>query len=165
MRDSGATTVALMVALEAIGIVRDAKAIGYSPNWTGGYWTADETSAAGGQLFKGVKAVRHYATVNSPAYAEYVNKARADGKNVTNSSSLALYGMGLITGRVLQAVGKDPTAAALEPAIESLVNYDDGIWHLSFGKGVHVADIADWPVQCCNDDNTWHGTGPPMARF
>ena len=167
MRASGATTVALLVnGNEASGVLRDAKAIQYAPTWTGLYWTADDNSQSGAPLMQGIKAVRHWASVDSPAYKAYLAKTQEQGKHgVINSSTLALYGMGLITGKVLQNAGTTPTAASIGPAIESIVNYDDGIWHLSFGKGVKVADIAVWPMECCNSDTTWHGTGPAKTRF
>jgi ABC-type branched-subunit amino acid transport system substrate-binding protein len=167
MRASGATTVAMMVGgNEAVGILRDAKAVGYSAKWTGLYWTSDDNSQSGAPLMQGSKAVRHWASVDSPAYKGYLQKTQEQQKHgVINSSTLALYGMGLITGKALQNAGTSPTVASLGAGIESIVNYDDGIWHLSFGKGVKVADIAVWPMECCNSDTTWHGTGPAKTRF
>ena len=167
MQASGATTVALLVnGNEASGVLRDAKAIQYTPKWTGLYWTADDNSASGAPLMQGIKAVRHWASVDSPAYKAYLAKTEEQQKHgVINSSTLALYGMGLITGKILQNAGTSPTAASLGPAIESIVNYDDGIWHLSFGKGVRIADIAVWPMECCHDDTTWRGTGSAKTRF
>lgn len=167
MQASGATTVALLVnGNEASGVLRDAKAIRYAPKWTGLYWTADDNSASGAPLMQGIKAVRHWASVDSPAYKAYLEKTEAQQKRgVINSSTLALYGMGLITGKALQNAGTTPTAASIGPAIESIVNYDDGIWHLSFGKGVRIAEIAVWPMECCHEDTTWRGTGPARTRF
>lgn len=166
MRSSGATSVAIITGNEVVGILRDAKAIGYSPHWTGAWWVTDEFSAAGGQLMTGIKAPRPYSTVNAPAYKAYVDKANAQGRRgVINSTTMSLYSFGDVVGNALRNAGSPPTATSIGPGIESIVNFDNGIYHLSFGKGVHIAESGLWPMVCCNSDGTWHGTGPPQSKF
>ena len=167
-RDSGATTVALVVNTnEVLGILRDGKTIAYQPHWTGTYWDIDENTAAARALFEGVKALRNYSSTNSPAFSTYASKAKATGHgNVVNSTNMALYGIGLLTGQVLQNAGPNPTADGLPGAAEKLVNYNNQItMALSFGPGVRVADVGMWPIQCCNPDNTWQGIGDAKTVF
>jgi ABC-type branched-subunit amino acid transport system substrate-binding protein len=166
IRDAGAKTVVILAGInEVIGILRDARALRYEPNWTGTYWAVDETTTPA--LMDGIKVIRNYATTNSPVYPAYVAKAKQYGRgDVTTSTSMALYGMGLFTGQVLQNAGPNLTRASLGPAIESIVNYNNQInMTLSFGKGVRVAEVGMWPAICCNADNTWRGTGEPKRRF
>jgi ABC-type branched-subunit amino acid transport system substrate-binding protein len=168
LRDAGATSVALFVSMtEVLGILRDAKALGYAPNWTGSYWPSDETTAAGSALFQGIKVIRSYATTNSEAYATYHAKAEKYGRrDVVNSTTMSLYGMGLIVGTVIENAGDQPATGSFGPAIEQLVNYDNQTFlTLTFGPGVHIAQVGMYPAECCNDDSTWRGIGPARTRF
>ena len=168
MRDSGATTVALVVNTnEMLGILRDARGLGYTPNWTGTIWDSDENAGAARSLLDGIKALRNYSTTDQPAFADYKAKAAATGHNdLVNTGTMALYGMGLVVGSVLQNAGPSPTKEGLGPAIESLVNYNNHItMALSFGPGNHVADVGMWPIQCCNSDNTWRSIGDAKREF
>lgn len=168
IRASGATTVALLVnTAEVLGILRDAKAIGFAPKWTGNYWPTDENTAGARQLFEGIKVVRNYASTNSPAFPQYRAKAEKYGRrDVVNSTTMALYGMGLTTGRVIENAGPQPTQGSAGAAIEKLVNYDNQmIMTLNFGPGVKIADVGMWPIQCCNSDGTWRGIGPAKSSF
>jgi ABC-type branched-subunit amino acid transport system substrate-binding protein len=168
MRSAKVTTVALIVNTnEVLGLVRDAKSIGYAPNFSGNYWVTDENSASGRALYEGIKAIRNYSATNSAAFNDYAAKARKYGHgDVTNSTTMALYGIALIAGQVLQNVGPSPSTAGLVPAIEALVNYNNGItMALSFGRGVRIAEVGMWPIQCCNADSTWKGIGDAKALF
>jgi ABC-type branched-subunit amino acid transport system substrate-binding protein len=168
MKNSNATTVALIVNTnEVVSILRDARAIDYQPNWTGNYWVTDENAAAQRSLIDGIKAIRNYSSTNAPAFADYKAKASKYGHgDVANSTTMALYGIGLIVGRVLENAGANPTKAGLPKAIEAITNYNNGItMALSFGSGVRVADVGMWPIQCCNSDNTWKGIGGAKASF
>jgi hypothetical protein len=79
---------------------------------------------------------------------------------------MALYGMGLMTGQTLQNAGRQPSVDSLGAAIEAIVDYNNQItMTLSFGRGVRIATVGMWPLQCCNADNTWKGIGPPKTRF
>ena len=166
LRDAGAKTVVLLVgSTDVHGILRDARALRYEPNWTGTYWAVDETSAPA--LMQGIQVLRNYATTNAPAFAPYVAKAKKYGRgDVTTSTSMALYGIGLFVGQVLENAGPNPTREGIAGAIESIVNYNNQInMTLSFGKGVRVAEVGMWPAVCCNPDGTWRGTGEPKQRF
>jgi len=168
MQGGNATTVALIVNTNEItGLLRDAKAIGYNPNWTGNYWVTDENAASNRALFEGIRAVRNYSATNSQAFADY--SAKADATNhgdVKNSTTMALYGIGLVAEQALRNAGVNPTKASLPAGIEQMVNYNNGVtMGLSFGKGVRVAEVAMWPIQCCNTDPSWKGIGDAKANF
>jgi branched-chain amino acid transport system substrate-binding protein len=169
MRNSKATTVALIVNTnEVLGILRDAKAIGYAPRWTGNYWPIDETSEAANVEFQGIKAIRNYSGTNTAAFKDYAAKARKYHHDQVppNSTEEALYGIGLLVGQVLKNASATPTKEGLTAAIESVVDYNNGItMALSFGKGVRIADVAMWPIQCCNPDNTWKSIGDAKQQF
>jgi hypothetical protein len=167
-RMAGATTVALAVnGNEVLGILRDANAMNFKPNWTGSFWPTDEDAASRYTLYAGIKAIRNYSSTNAPAFEDYKVKATAAGHNdLQTSTTMALYGMGLAVGKALANAGPSPTREALGPGIEAITNYNNGItMTLSFGPGVRVADVGMWPLQCCNGDNTWRGIGDPKKAF
>lgn len=166
LRSAGATTVAIITGNEAIGIVRDAKAIGYSPHLTGVLWTLDEFSQAAGDLWAGIKAIRVWPTTDSPAYQAYAAKAQKYGHTtLVNTTVMATYGSGLVLSEILRRVGPNLARAAVAPAAEGVVNYDNGIVGLSFGPGKRVSDIKAFPLICCNPDNTWRGIGQSAVEF
>jgi ABC-type branched-subunit amino acid transport system substrate-binding protein len=166
LRSAGATTVAMLTGSEAIGIVRDAKAIGYAPHFTGVLWTLDEFSQAAGAVWSGIKAIRVWPTTDSKAYADYAAKAHQYKRDtLVNTTVMAVYGSGLLLGEVLRRAGADLTRESVVSTAEGVVNYDNGIIALSFGPGKHIADIKAYPLVCCNSDNTWKGAGPPALAF
>jgi ABC-type branched-subunit amino acid transport system substrate-binding protein len=167
MRNSGATTVVMIVNGPAgLGIPRDARSLGYEPVYTGNFFTHDEWSKGGAGLFSGIKALRYYASVDSPAYAKFVATANKYGraKNPT-AGTMAVYGLGLVTELALRNVGPAPTRAGFGPAVEQIVNYENGIVGLSFGKGNHRAESLEYPITCCHADTTWMSAGPAKKVF
>lgn len=168
LRSAGATSVALLVLSgEVLGILRDAKALGYQPKWTGSYWPSDETAVAGRSLFEGIRTLRNYSGSNSPGYARYLAAAQKHGrKGSLTTTTMALYGFGLVTGQVLQNAGPSPTRDTVTTGVEGIVNYNNGVFAtVTFGKGVRVARLGMWPLQCCSSDGTWRGIGPARERF
>lgn len=166
LRSAGATTVAILTGSEAIGIVRDAKAIGYAPHFTGVLWTLDEFSQAAGAVWSGIKAIRVWPTTDSKAYADYAAKAHKYKRDtLVNSTVMAVYGSGLLLGEVLKRAGGALDRESVVSSAEGIVGYDNGIIALSFGPGKHLADIKAYPLVCCNSDNTWKGAGGPAFTF
>lgn len=167
LRDRGATTVAIIAGVEGIGVLRDAKAIGYAPNFTGTLGFPDDGfTSASPELYAGVRAIRDYASTNSPAYKPFAAKAKKYGHDdLVNATVMALYGVGLLTERVLVNAGPHPGRGDLTGAIESIQNYNNQILALSFGPGRHEATVRMWPLKCCNGDRTWQGSGAPQAFF
>lgn len=167
MKSSGAETVVMIVSgPSGIGIPRDARAVGYEPTFTGALWIHDEFSTAAASVQQGMQGLRYYASVNSPAYAKFVETANKYGRgNNTTALTMSVYGLGLVVEKVLQNVGPTPTREGFGPAVEQIVNYENGIVGLSFGKGNRRAEGLQYPVKCCNPNNTWMGIGAPQKAF
>lgn len=167
MKNSGAQTVVLIVSgPSGLGIPRDARTVGYEPAYTGNLFAHDEFSRAGAALQQGIEAIRYYASTNSPAFTKFVETAKKYGKaNNPTALTMSVYGLGLVVDRALRNAGAAPTRANLGPAIEAIVNYENGIVGVSFGKGNRRAEGLQYPIKCCNGDNTWMGSGPPKKVF
>jgi branched-chain amino acid transport system substrate-binding protein len=166
LRSAGATTVVMVTGNESVGIVRDAKAMGYSPHFTGMFWTLDEFSQPAGQLWQGIKAVRVFPTTESAVYAEYKKKATQYGfESVSGTTVMAYYGGAILTSDILTKIGPALGRDAVPRAAGQLGEYSNGILALSFPSGGLVPDVKDFPIVCCNADNTWKGIGEPRLEF
>jgi branched-chain amino acid transport system substrate-binding protein len=167
MKNSGAETVVLIVSgPSGIGIPRDAASIGYQPVYTGNLFAHDEFSRGGAAIQRDIHALRYYASTNSPAFAKFVATANKYGRgNNPTALTMSLYGLGLVVEQALRNAGPAPTRSNFGAAVESIVNYENGIVGVSFGKGKRRAEGVQYPIKCCNGDNTWMGTGPPKKDF
>lgn len=167
MKSAGAETVVLIVSgPSGIGIPRDAASVGYSPVYTGNLFAHDEFSRGGAAIQRDIHALRYYASTNSPAFAKFTATANKHGRgNNPTALTMSLYGLGLVVEQALRNAGAAPTRDSFGPAVESIVNYENGIVGVSFGKGKRRADGVQYPIKCCNGDNTWMGTGPPKREF
>lgn len=166
MKSAGATTVVISGGSEIVSILRDARAIDYHPHWTGSTWAVDEFSQAAPALFNGIRALRAYPSNQSPKYAEFVAKARQYQHAYTSTAAWAMYGIGVMTEKILTALGPNPTRAAIPAAIDSLGSYSNGVnWPQQWGPGVRAAKSGVWPVECCNTDGTWKSFGDPSIEF
>lgn len=167
IRDAGAETVAIIATYEAAGILRDAKAIGYEPHWTGIVWLFDFVSQASGGTASGARGLRFSATIDSPVYGEFQATAAKQGRSgLTDGEALINYGYGLLMGRVLEAAGPQPTLETLRSGIEAINNYFNGVLPpITWGPGDPVGPTASFPAACCGADNTWKSLGPPKDRF
>jgi branched-chain amino acid transport system substrate-binding protein len=167
LRGEGAETVALFVNTELLGILRDAKVLGYQPRFTGVSWCADEISAAGGELLTGVQCLRAYTTSESPAFQAFLEKHRKHARGgVPNTTAMWAYGMGLLTGRALDGAGRNPTRESLQAGYNSIQGYDTQIVpRVSWSPTEMIGTHAQFPVVCCNPDKTWKLAGPASDRF
>jgi ABC-type branched-subunit amino acid transport system substrate-binding protein len=167
MKNAGAETVVMIVpGPSGIGIPRDARAVNYSPTFTGAIWAHDEFSRGAASIWSGMQALRYYASINSPAYPKFVATAKKHGRDGNTSGLVfSVYGLGLVLQEVLQNAGAAPTRPGFGPAVEKVVNYENGIVGVSFGPGQRRADGLQYPVRCCNPDNTWKGDGAPKSKF
>jgi ABC-type branched-subunit amino acid transport system substrate-binding protein len=167
LKNAGAENVAMFVNTESIGVLRDAKLLGYEPRFTGVSWCVDEFSTAGGGLYEGIKCLRSFATTETPAYQAYREKATKYGRGGTaTSTAMWAYGMGLVTGRVLEAAGKTPTRESLKAGYNSIKGYDTHIVPAaSWAPDRIIGSYAELPVVCCNPDNTWKTAGIARDRY
>jgi ABC-type branched-subunit amino acid transport system substrate-binding protein len=170
MRQAGVTHLVLLVALEVLGIMRDAKAIQYTPHVSGVLWPSfDFVSQTGRDLLAGAWGLRYVATLDSPAFAAFEQKAAKYGHRqakTVDGSAFLFYGDGLIMERVLQSAGTTPTDASLRAGIASIHGYDNGILPaITWGPDSFEGSKAQFPARCCSDDWTWRGAGPARASF
>jgi ABC-type branched-subunit amino acid transport system substrate-binding protein len=173
MQASGAQTVLLYVNLEGPGIVRDAKAIGYTPQWFGGtLGTSNDLSAkAGNEQFRGLRALRPYTTTDTPAFAAYVEKVRKyEGDSAAQSADaidMPGYAFFDILGQMLKLTGPNLTRQTFVAGAKTIDHYDNhllGSFTLK-GKNVPVGLSALFPIECCAPNYTYKGLGPAQERF
>jgi branched-chain amino acid transport system substrate-binding protein len=168
LREAGAENVAVIAAVEAMTVMRDAKALGYQPHWTGGRGiTNDAIVLAARDLYRGIRGLRPTAAADSPAFKAYEEKARTYG-HVSRLPGLAFawYGEALALGKALDAAGPRPTRARLVDGIESVKGFDTGVIPtITWGPGDYYGAGASFPMECCSADWSWKGTGAPKAAF
>jgi branched-chain amino acid transport system substrate-binding protein len=162
LRQAGVDTVAMVCVFEAVGILRDAKAIGFNPTWTGHTFTADEVAAGGAELFQGIKAPRTWAGADSPAFQSYKQTVAKYGETtgVTTTNMLG-YSALLIMQRALELAGRDLTRESFLAAYDRIQNFDaPGVPLVTYASGRIAGTQASFPLQCCNPDKTWKSIGP-----
>ena len=178
MQASGAQVVVMIVGEEGPGIIRDAHAIGYSPqfiaSWSGGT-DADTTAKAAGPLFQGVLGLRFWTTTETPAFAAFkaqVQKYQGSATaNTVDDLDASYYGTGLRLGKILELAGPNPTRQSFYQAALGIADFDSGVLvPLSFTtKAVaEPSPVGEWsliPIQCCKADYTWSSLGPPAQNF
>ncbi len=173
MRESGAEVVILDTSLEAPSIVRDAKAIGYAPQWFASSSAAslDLSAKAANKNYLGVLGVRTQVGTETAAFAAYVAKVKqyegAAAASSADSVDVLNYTFSVVLGRILQLAGPDLTRASFLAAARSLDNFQDPL-HLmgpfTF-KGRAVGQLAVVPVECCNANFTFKTLCPPAEKF
>jgi ABC-type branched-subunit amino acid transport system substrate-binding protein len=169
LKNAGVQVLVISATTDAVGILRDAKSMGWSPLFTGWGFQFDFVTAAGRNLFDGVAALRAYATVDSPAYEKYAARmqARGRGRNRTDDlEGFAAYGHALLTGEVIKRAGANPTRASLIAGAEGIKGYDNGVLGpITWSATDHIGSLATFPTMCCNSDYTWKRTGAPAATY
>jgi branched-chain amino acid transport system substrate-binding protein len=169
LKNAGVQVLVISATTDAVGILRDAKSMGWNPLFTGWGFQFDFVTAAGRNLFDGVAALRAYATVDSPAYEKYAARmqARGRGRNRTDDlEGFSAYGHALLTGEVIKRAGPNPTRQSVIAGAEGIKGYDNGILGpITWSAGDHVGSLATFPTVCCNSDYTWKRTGTPAATY
>jgi len=159
---AGAEIVAFFGLTEILGLVRDGRAIGFTPQWTGTGFAIDEISTAGRDLLDGVVGMRVFPTTESPTYAAY--RARLDQRGRGGNAStggMGFFGVGLALEQAFAAAGRNLTRPGFEAAFDLVRNYDSGMLPaISWAGGRPTGTDATFAVVCCNPDYTWKGTGP-----
>ena len=169
LKNAGAEVVLVSATAEAIGVLRDAKSMGWQPQFVSYGATFDFVTVASRNLFDGVLGLRGNATVDTPAYEKYAARMEARGRGhdrTADVEAFLAYGHALLIGEMLQRAGATPTRDSLVTGTESIHGYDNGILPpLQFGPGDHVGAEAAFATVCCNEDWTWKGQGPPRTSF
>jgi ABC-type branched-subunit amino acid transport system substrate-binding protein len=164
VRSAGAEVVVMIARLSAPGILRDARAIGYNPTWTGfGPWTLNLFNTASGGLMEGIKAVRQWQGVDAAKYREYAAHLKLNGKeSEASEEGFGGWMIGFFLENVIARSGTDPTREALVEGMEAThsapialgvtppIRYaPDRHWQSEEGLPVQVKDgnwlrIGDW---------------------
>lgn len=169
LKNAGVQVLVVSATTEAVGILRDAKSIGFTPQITGWGFQFDFLTIAGRNLFDGVHGLRSYATVDSAAYGKYAARMEARGRGRSRTDDLEgfnAYGHGLVVGDVLKRAGANPTRQSFVAGAETMKNYDNGIMGpFSWSPTDHVGLHGVFPTVCCNSDYTWKGQGPARTTF
>jgi branched-chain amino acid transport system substrate-binding protein len=169
LKQAGVQNLVISATAEAIGILRDAKSIGYTPTFTGWGMTFDFMTVAGRNLFAGVTGLRTNATVDTPAFDRYEARMAANGRGTDRSADTEAfvgYGHALVLGEMLRKAGPQPTWDSFVSGAESIRGFDSGVFPpLTFGPGRHVGTQAAFPALCCNSDWTWKHQGLARAEF
>jgi ABC-type branched-subunit amino acid transport system substrate-binding protein len=173
MQAAGAEVVMLITGLEASGIVRDAKAIGYTPQWfaTTTFASSDTQAKAAGETYRGVRGARWPTTSETPAFAAYVAKVRqyaGDGNAASaDTSDAQVYALAGIMGEMLRLAGPNLTRPSFVAAARTIDNYTGKLQLLGAFtlKGRQVGLLPEFPVECCNSDYTFRSLGPPKETF
>jgi branched-chain amino acid transport system substrate-binding protein len=170
MKQKGVEIVMISATAESLGILRDAKSMGYSPTFTGWGYLFDFLTAAGRNVYNGVTGLRPYATVDTPAYDTYAKHMAARGRDRSDRTAdlegFPTYGRALLYGELLKRAGQNPTRASFVAGAETLKSFTTNIIPpVTYGQGLHSGITAAFIAVCCNDDNTWHGTGPARSSF
>ena len=169
LKNAGVQVLIISATTDAIGILRDAKGMGWNPTFTGWGFQFDFVTTGGRNLFDNVQALRAYAATDSAAFGQYSARMSARGRGRSRSDDLegfAAYGHALVIGEVLKRAGANPTRASLVAGAEGVSGYDNGIlgpitWSRADHEGVH----ATFPVVCCNSDYTWKTAAPAGTAY
>ena len=170
MKQKGADIVIISATAESLGILRDARSMGWTPTFTGWGYLFDFLTAAGRSVYDGITGLRTYATVDSPAYQTYAQHMGARGRSrsdrATDLEGFATYGRALLYGELLKRAGQNPTRASFVAGAETVKNFvTDIIPPVTYGPGQHSGITASFMAVCCNGDNTWKGMGPARSSF
>lgn len=169
MQQAGVKILVISATTEAVGILRDAKSIAFTPQVTGWGFQFDFVTVGARNLFDGVTGIRTYAAVDSPAYAQYAARMQARGRGrdrTQDLEGLPTYGHALVIGELLQRAGPTPTREAVVAAAEGIRGYDNGILPpITWSPSDHIGVRAGFPVICCSADYTWKSQGPARATF
>ena len=167
LRNAGVENLAIIATVEALGILRDAKAIGYTPRFTGFFWGFDFITQAAGPTATGATTLRFVATIDTPEFKEFEAKQRQYRRsNASDGESFLLYAAGLLGVHALESAGPAPTVDSLLRGIQGIEHYDNRILSpITYGPGDLVGPEGSFPAECCSSENTWKRLGPAQTTF
>lgn len=169
MQEAGVEIVVISATAEAIGIVRDARSLGFDAALTGWGFQFDFITAAARDMFTGVTGLRSFAATDSAAFEAYADRMEARGRGrarVDDLEGFTAYGHGLTMGAVLESAGRNPTRESVVRGSETIRDLDNGVMApFSWSPDDHVGAHGTFPIVCCNSDYTWKTAGPPATAF
>jgi ABC-type branched-subunit amino acid transport system substrate-binding protein len=142
--------------LGAICMLRDAKALGYKPLWTGVgvSWDFNVVAQASGGGAEGIRFLSTATTLETPAGRHYVELARKAAPNSgADSDDIMLIWYALVRSAIegLRRAGPDPTRESLLQTWETgMTGYDAGyLPPPTFGPGNRSGPLAFGIAACC----------------
>jgi len=153
--------------LGAICMLRDARALGFRPMWTGlgTTWNLNVVAAGSGGAANGVRMLGASTTLDTPAgrhYAQVMRNAGITGAD-TNDIDLLVYDLARTFIRALQLTGPKLGREAFVRTMETKINgYDSGyLPPPSFGSGNRTGALGVSSELCVNNNWTtprpgWH---------
>lgn len=168
LRSAGAEVIWLAVGVIAVPcVLKDAKAIGYHPTWTGtgNFWTANVVNKLAGCLTEGMVAMASIHPIDTPSgqhYKEIVTKYfPSNTKAGEDDIAYLLYGMAHTWAEGLRRAGENPTRESLIKGMESLRDWSHDLYApLTFGPKERMGGSGVLTVQAVNCrwkeiDSTW----------
>ena len=144
--------------LGAICMLRDAKALGYKPTWTGVgiSWDFNVVAAATGGGADGIRFMSTATTLETPAGRHYVELARKAAPNSgADGDDIMLIWFALVKSAIegLRRAGPDLTREGLLQTWETRMNgYDSGyLPPPTFGPGNRSGPLAFGISACCTN--------------
>lgn len=171
MRASGAEVVLMMLVVESPGVLRDANAIGYKPQWIADPLGSgvDALCQAAGPNCAGIRGITLGTRTNDPAYSRYVAKVRkykgAAAARGADTLDMVLYSSANHLGRLLELAGPNPTRESLLAGARGMTPFDDKMTGPLTFKGRIEGIRALFPFECCNSDGTFKVIGPAREQF
>jgi ABC-type branched-subunit amino acid transport system substrate-binding protein len=142
--------------LGAICMLRDARALGYRPAWTGVgvSWEANVVATASGGGADGIRKLAGMALLDSPAgrhFSEVMRHYAPNSGAADEDVSLLYYGLLRTFLEGLRRAGPDLTREGLVHTFETAMNgYDSGyLPPPTFGPGNRSGPLAVGVVACC----------------
>lgn len=152
--------------LGAICMLRDARALGYRPVWTGVgiSWEANVVATTSGGGADGIRKLTAFATLDTPAgrhFTEVMHRYAPNSGAADNDVMLLYYGIFQTLLEGLRRVGPDPTREGFVHTFETAMNgFDSGyIPPPTFGPGNRSGPLAVGVVACCTNSR-WTTPSP-----
>jgi ABC-type branched-subunit amino acid transport system substrate-binding protein len=159
LQSHGAEVVFMMNGpLGAICMLRDARALGYKPTWTGVgmSWQANVVAQASGGGADGIRMLSSIATLETPAGRHYSDIMRkyAPGSGAEDEDTTMLYYATVLTMlEALRRAGPDLTREGLLQTMETKMRgYDSGyLPPPTFGPKIRYGPTAVGVTACCTN--------------
>jgi len=144
--------------LGAVCMLRDARALGYRPTWTGVgiSWEANVVATASGGGAEGIRKLTAFATLETPPgrhFSEVMRRYAPNSGAADDDVMLLVYGILQTFLEGLRRAGPDLTREGFVRTFETSMNgYDGGYMPPStFGPGNRSGPLAVGVVACCTN--------------
>jgi ABC-type branched-subunit amino acid transport system substrate-binding protein len=158
--------------LAAICMLRDARAVAYSPIWTGVglSWSFNVVAAASGGTANGIRTLNSFTTLDTPAGKHYTEAMRKYEPNARYGAeddiTMLAYGLGVSIVEALRRNGPELSRESFVTTMETkMKGYNSGYYPpVNFAPGDRSgADLVSFS-QCCTD-NKWTTPNPAWRRL